>query len=590
MLISIVLAGAGYAPHDLQGMLTPDSVGSHLAAGAATWPHLQSHEVERVARSVSGGVGRVALAALAGCAAARLFRARRIRSGWAFFALGLFVLADARGAVSLSRLPLVGALGVGGVMLALVIACIVNRSRDLDEGPRRGARAGVTRRTRALRDAVLASATARFAPLVERRARIRELLRRRNRPRGICIGRTCAGRRRFTIPTRHTLVVGATGAGKTVTMRSVLAAAVARMGAVVVDGKGDAELEHDLERFARESGRRFLPWSPYHRTRYSPFSHGSDTEIVDKALAAESWGDDYYLRLGQRFLGFAVRALRAAARQPTLRELARYVDPANLEQLAPAMEEVTPGSWDHLVGSLPALDRTERQAIAGTQHRLAALAESDVGVLLEPAPGHALVDLSEVVHAGDVAYFNLNADARPALSRMLGAAIVMDLVSVTAAMQRGEESMPTVLMLDDVQAFASEPALAGIASLFARGRSAGMMLLLGTQSLSDFKLAGTQRSIEQLLDNRSTLVVHRLPGQSSASRASRELGEREGRRLSEHLEAGVTGWRRAGTATSTGTLEPNVLAAELMELETGVAAVKTPGRPPEFVHITPPGE
>lgn len=405
---------------------------------------------------------------------------------------------------------------------------------------------------------------------------------------GFCIGRTCDRRVPFHIPARHTIVVGATGAGKTVTMRRVLASAAAGMGVVAVDGKGDTELERDVERFARESGRRFLAWSPYHETRYSPFCHGSDTEIVDKALAAESWGDEYYLRLGQRFLGFAVRALRAAAREPTLRDLAHYVDPVNLEQLAPAMEELTPGSWDEVASALPPLDRAERQAIAGTQHRLATLAESDVGRLLEPAPGQPLIDLLEVVSDGDVAYFDLNADARPALSRMLGAAIVMDLVNIAAAMQRDDRHTPTVLMLDDVQAFASGPALEGISSLFARGRSAGMMLLLGTQSLSDFKLSGTQRSIEQLLDNRTTLIVHRVPGYSSATRASRELGERTGRRVSEHLEAGLRGWRNAGRATSTALLEPNVTAGELMELEVGVAVVQTSGCAPELVRVTPP--
>ena len=311
---------------------------------------------------------------------------------------------------------------------------------------------------------------------------------------GFLIGVTREGCRGVTVPARHIVVVGATGVGKTVTIRRILSQASVDMGLIAVDGKGDPELERDLERLARATGRRFQAWSPYHATRYSPFGRGSDTEIVDKALAAERWGDEYYLRLGQRFLGFAVRALRAAGREPTLRELARYVDPANLEELAPAMERAAPGSWSDLVATLPALDRAERQAIGGTQHRLATLAESDLGALLETAPGCELIDLLEVVEAGDVAYFNLNADARPALSRMLGAAIVMDLVSVAATLQRNREHVPTVLMLDDVQAFLSAPALAGIASLFARGRSAGMMLLLGTQSLADLTWVGRREA------------------------------------------------------------------------------------------------
>ena len=406
--------------------------------------------------------------------------------------------------------------------------------------------------------------------------------------KGFLIGVTREGCRGVTVPARHTVVVGATGVGKTVTIRRILSQASVEMGLIAVDGKGDPELERDLEQLARTTGRRFQAWSPYHATRYSPFGRGSDTEVVDKALSAERWGDDYYLRLGQRFLGFAVRALRAAGREPTLRELAHYVDPTNLEELAPAMESATPGSWSDLVAALPALDRAERQAIGGTQHRLATLAESDLGALLEPAPGCELIDLLEAIQAGDVAYFNLNADARPALSRMLGAAIVMDLVSVAATLQRNQKFVPTVLMLDDVQAFLSAPALAGIASLFARGRSAGMMLLLGTQSLADFNLGGTPGGIDQLLDNRSSLIVHRLPGHGSASRASRELGEHEGGRLSEQFDAGIFGWRSSGRVTRTISMEPNVAAGELMELETGVAVVKTSERSPVFVRISFP--
>ena len=148
--------------------------------------------------------------------------------------------------------------------------------------------------------------------------------------------------------------------------------------------------------------------------------------------------------------------------------------------------------------------------------------------------------------------------------------------------------MPTVVALDDVQAFASEAALAGIASLFARGRSAGLMLLLGTQSLADFTLSGARGSMEQLLDNRTTLVVHRLPGHVSASKASRELGEREGHRVSEHLKSRAGGWRPVGTGTRTTVIEPSVAPVELMELETGVAVVKTSAEAPRFVRIKRP--
>jgi hypothetical protein len=568
----------------LTALRTVYAVAQAQIGGGSEYP--PARELEQVGHLAMGLLWRAALAVCLGWAVARAVR-RHLHWSWGFVALGACVVACLGASGGLAAVPLIGALGTPGVLLAALVATA--RARALQVAAQPAAGGSVAQAPPRHAPCGLLEALVRLLPtgLRERVARVS-----RKGPDAaagaLFLGTVCAGRRSFGIPARHTLVVGATGAGKTVTVRRVLAEASTSMGVVVVDGKGDPELERELARLASAAGRRFLAWSPHHCTSYSPFCHGADTEIVDKALAAENWGDDYYLRLGQRFLGFAVRALRAAAREPTLRALAHYVDPANLEQLAPAMDAANPGSWDELVAALPTLDRAERQAIAGTQHRLATLAESDVGTLLEPATGRQTIDLLEVVRGAEVAYFNLNADARPALSRMLGAAIVMDLVTVAATMQRHDEYMPTVLVLDDVQAFASEPALAGIASLFARGRAVGMMLLLGTQSLADFPVTGTRHSMEQLLDNRTTLVVHRLPGYGSASRASRELGERVGQRLSEHLEARAGGWRGQGTGTRTPVTEPNLTPGDLMELETGVAVVKTSGQRPELVRIARP--
>jgi hypothetical protein len=544
--------------------------------------------VEHAGLWIAHGALRVLGAALTGWVLARLICARRLHWSWPTICLGAGACAYLAGlGWLLTALPPAGALGGPGVLLAVLVAARASYCWQLAAAESGGPLDSL--RQARHRPADLLFALLEHVPdrIVERASALARHRDGRGARGDLLLGHTWDRRRAVWIPARHTIVVGATGAGKTVTMRGLLAAAAVGMGAVVVDGKGDPALEEDLERLARAHGRRFVAWSPHHATRYSPFGHGADTEIVDKALAAENWGDDYYLRLGQRFLGFAVRALRAAGREPTLSGLARYADPGNLEELAPAMEDTHPGSWNDLVGCVPNIDRAERQAIAGTQHRLATLAESDVGPLLEPAVGHETVDLLDVVSAGDVAYFNLNADARPALSKMVGAAIVMDLVSISASMQRRDECMPTVVLLDDVQAFASEPGLAGVASLFARGRAAGLMLLLGTQSLADFRRARAD-AMDQLLDNRTTLIVHRLPGESSATKASRELGAREAQRLSEHLEGAPGRWRARGSATRTDVMEPHVRPEELMELETGVAVTKTVGRPPCLVRIPRP--
>jgi len=540
-------------------------------------------ELEAVFGGLADAVLRLALLALCAWLLARALHARRVDWRWpaltTMVGLGLCPLGLAR---PLERVASTAVFGFPGMLCAALLAALMARGWEID--------------ARESGDAMHAGAGGLVTPVHTPGAVFARLVgtrfnaRRSASSRALTVGVTVANRRPVSIPARHAIVIGATGSGKTVTLRRLLQESTRTMGAIVIDGKGDPDLERDLERFAGVTGRRFTAWSPHGEVCYDPFAHGGDTEIVDKALAAETWGDDYYLRLGQRFLGFAVRALRTAGLAPTLAALARYVDPDGLEELAPSMEAARPGSWTELAETLPRVGPAERQAIAGTQHRLATIAESDVGCLLAPTTGRERIDLLYTIRNGDVAYFDLNADARPQLSRMVGAAITMDMVSIAATMQRCHEYAPTAVLFDDVQAFATEATMRGLTSLFARGRSAGMMLLLGTQSLSDLEIGARRGTIEQLLDNRATAIVHRLPGFASATRASKELGDRRHPVLTEHLERRFGHWCRRGTATRSEVSSPWVEARDLAGLATGVAVVSTLGRPPCMVRMRLPDQ
>ena len=63
-------------------------------------------------------------------------------------------------------------------------------------------------------------------------------------------------------------------------------------------------------------------------------------------------------------------------------------------------------------------------------------------------------------------YFNLEADRRPLLAQMLGAAIVQDLQAMVAALQG--RPVPTLVVIDEFSAIAPEQ----VVGLFGRARSA----------------------------------------------------------------------------------------------------------------------
>ena len=80
-----------------------------------------------------------------------------------------------------------------------------------------------------------------------------------------------------------TLVAGATGSGKTVTMTLMALAAIRRgFGVVVVDPKPDDSLLELLRGATNRAGRRLTVWTPDGGSVYNPYQVGTDTEIADK--------------------------------------------------------------------------------------------------------------------------------------------------------------------------------------------------------------------------------------------------------------------------------------------------------------------
>lgn len=318
---------------------------------------------------------------------------------------------------------------------------------------------------------------------------------------------------------RHMLVVGATGSGKTVTQTVMAVNAIERgMGAVVVDPKGDRGMSSELRRAAQATGRRFLEWTPAGACVFNPYAYGSETEIADKMLAGERFTEPHYLRQAQRYLGHVVRALRATEVEVSLAVIVEYLDPDCLEALVRDLPEAEAQATRAYLGSLSSRQRSD---LAGVRDRLAIVTESDVGRWLDPrTPDVERFDLQAAVRERAIVYFNLEADSRPLLAQMLGAAIVQDLQSTVAALQGSP--IATLVVIDEFSALAAER----VVGLFARARSAGMSLLLATQELSDLRLPGREMLLEQVMGNLSVVIAHRQVVPESAALISSISGSR----------------------------------------------------------------
>jgi conjugal transfer pilus assembly protein TraD len=367
----------------------------------------------------------------------------------------------------------------------------------------------------------------------------------------------------------HTLVLGATGSGKTVSEAWIAGRLIEHgHGGVVIDPKGDSLLKHELLAAAERRGASFLEWTPDGPLAYNPYGVGSDSEIADKALAGELFTEPHYQRQAQRYLGHTVRVMHAAGIPVTPVSLMAHMDPGQLEASTRRIPESQALETEAYLDSLT--DRQKRD-LAGVRDRLSILAESDISRWLNPTGQLDALDIHRAVRDRDVVYFRLDADRWWLLASMLAAAIVCDLVTLVAHQQA--RPIPTLVMVDEFSAVAAGQ----VARLFGRARSAGISLILGTQELADLAAVGDGALREQTLGNVETVIAHRQNVPESAELIAAMAGTRPAWITTQQTDEGLIGTGTSGRGTRRRGYEFQIHPSHIKQQPTGQAVVITPG-------------
>jgi hypothetical protein len=384
----------------------------------------------------------------------------------------------------------------------------------------------------------------------------------------------------------HALITGATGAGKTFTQAAIAQAHVlAGQPVIVIDPKGDPFLRATLADAAEQMGVRFRAWSPHGEAVYNPLARGNPTEIADKALAGHQWSEPHYELATQRLLLHSLATMKEAGHwPPTLAALSIYMEPERLGSLA---DEVGGETKERVGAYLAGLSERAKADLGGGRDRLAVLADSELGPLLGPELGAEAIDLATALKESEVVYFHLDADRYPAASKLLGAALLVDLIALTA--ERQGYGHGGLLVIDEYAALAAEQ----VSRLFARARSAGLSLLLGTQSLADLRSARlgdvSDTLTEQVLSNVEFAVVHRVGDPDSAERFARLAGTAPSWSTTERVAGNGT---MLGRGEGTRTREREFLLGpdQFKRLGTGEAIVinSKAKRPAQIVKVWPP--
>jgi conjugal transfer pilus assembly protein TraD len=370
----------------------------------------------------------------------------------------------------------------------------------------------------------------------------------------------------------HALIVGASGAGKTTTLTTILAQQIGRGRPVVaIDMKGSPAFEAELAAAASAAGRRLIVWRPDGPTRWNPLAHGGPTALKDRLMSAERFSEPHYQRAAERYLQTALTVLATVHpdRPTSLSEVVTVMAPPRLASLARrAPRPLASRTGDYLASMTP----DQISAAAGLGTRLALLSESVAGPYLEPPgadpagrPGPS-VDLGAALEGGDVVLFSLNSSTYGKLAAQLGTLAIQDLTSAAGRrLERpgGGEPVPATIALDEFSALGADNVL----SLLARGREAGVSVLLATQELADLERAAPGFR-DQVLGITALKLAHRQEVDASAVAISRLAGTERVWRETRQLPSLRSG-RLASRGTEHEVEEPVVHPNEIKRLSTG---------------------
>jgi hypothetical protein len=348
----------------------------------------------------------------------------------------------------------------------------------------------------------------------------------------------------------HALIVGATGSGKSTTMLTILADHIARGRPVVaLDMKGSPAFARELGRAAAAAGRGLRVWTPDGPSHWNPLAHGNATALKDMLISTERFSEPHYQRAAERYLQTAFTVLHAAhpGRPAQIDEVVAVMEP---RRLASALRDVPAPLAARVADYLGGLTPDQESAVRGLGTRLALLSESTAGRYLAPGEGPA-IDLATALDGGDVVLLSLNSSIYGKLAAQLGALAIQDLTSSaghrlhaksvlpdsvathaglgpipaksvtpdSVASDAGPGPIPATVAIDEFSALGADNLLA----LLARGREAGVPVLLATQELADLERAG-HGFRDQVMGIVGVTIAHRQALHRSATMVSQLAG------------------------------------------------------------------
>ncbi len=324
---------------------------------------------------------------------------------------------------------------------------------------------------------------------------------------------------------QHTLVLGTTGSGKTVTVCNIVESAINRgLPLIYIDGKGDYDLACRVERTAQQRGRPVSVFAMRGDSiAYNPLATGGFTSKKDRIIELREWSEEHYKKLAEGYLQSVFKVMDACSIPCNMVSLSDHLDLKKLKALVRQHESNIPHA-QKLMDELNNQDKASK-SIESLVAEIRNFTASEIGHLFNIEDGKPVLTLENVLAQNGIAYFCLPALEFPSMSQTLGRLIINDLKATMAQQLTKGEKKKLYVIFDEFSVFAGEQVL----NVINMGRSAGIHAVLSTQSLSDIASGRKENSdhfVNQVVGNCNNFILHRQNSPEDAEKLAEMMGTR----------------------------------------------------------------
>ncbi|WJG71156.1 type IV secretory system conjugative DNA transfer family protein [Spiroplasma ixodetis] len=308
---------------------------------------------------------------------------------------------------------------------------------------------------------------------------------------------------------QHTLLIGATGSGKTTTALSIINQLVYKLNqtVIIIDGKGDSDL---IDKVKVIDNNTFI-WNINGDNQYNPFASKSHIVLADKIMSLFDFSEPHYQAVAHSYLLILLETLVNNKIEMTLSNIIKYFSINDLRKI------IKKSNPNYLVVS-----GFDQEQINGLLNRLRVYAEqisTSIGIRN---------NLTTISKNHKVILFSLNSLDYPQLASNIGKLLIQDLKEFASIKPRNQHIN---IILDEFNVFASD----SIINLINKTRSFNYQCFLCFQTINDLKTDNKDLT-DTIFGNTANIIAHNVKDPNSAEYLAKVFGTKTSQKITKQYD------------------------------------------------------